>query len=145
VSSTDQVAERGATWSNNTLFEQPSVCSSAQGLGPRRAASKGGEVVEQALPLDAVAAYKAEVAANALEMRPAGLLVARVVDDEHRQQAQQWGQHVEHRRGYLACVRQEVATPAQHAQLHAEAQLVGRSSTALDLVQVGARQAEVLP
>ena len=103
------------------------------------------DVVEQALPLAAVAAYKAEVAANALEMHPAGLLVAWVVGDEHRQQAQLRGQHLEHGRGHFPRIRQEVAAPAQDAQLHTEAELVCRSSTPLDLVQVGTREAEVLP
>jgi hypothetical protein len=113
VSSGDQVAEHGATRPNDPLFERPSVCSSAQGLGPRRAAGKSGEVVEQALPLGTVTAHKAEMAANALEMRPAGLVIARVVGDEHRQQAQLRGQHLEHGRGHLSRISQEVAAPAQ--------------------------------
>jgi hypothetical protein len=40
-----------------------------------------------ALPLGTVAAHQAEVATNALKVGPAGLVIARVVGEEHRQQA----------------------------------------------------------
>jgi hypothetical protein len=75
------------------------VCGAAQALGARCAASIiTGEVFEQQLPLAAIAAHEPEVPTNALEMGPAGLFIARVVGDGHRQQAQLRRQHLEHDR-----------------------------------------------
>jgi len=45
-------------------------------------------VVKQVLPLDTIAAHEPEVSTNALEMTEAGLFIAWVVGEQHRQQAQ---------------------------------------------------------
>jgi hypothetical protein len=96
------------------------------------------------LALGTIAAHEPEVSANALEMRPAGLFITWVVGDEHRQQTQLRCKHLEHHRWHIACIGEEVATPAQRAQLGAKAKLIGGSATALDFVEVGTRQAEIL-
>src|SRR3989442_8140470 len=103
------------------MLEQPGVCGTAQGLSARRAAGNAGEGVKQVLPMGTIATLEAEVSANALEMGEARLFVARAVGEQHRQQAQLGRQPFEHRRWHIARIRQEVATPAQRAELDTEA------------------------
>jgi hypothetical protein len=111
------------------------MCGLAQRFGPRRTASDRGEVGEQALPLSVVTAHEAEVPANTLEMNEAGFLVLRVFGDEHRQEAELRRQHLEDGGGHITRIGKEVATPTQRAELHTESELVGWSTTALDLVR----------
>src|SRR6266849_1502580 len=127
TSSRNQVAQCRAARANDVLFKQPFMCGLAQRFGSRRTAGDCGEVSEQALPLSLVAAHEAEVTANTLEMNEAGFLVLRVLGDEYRQETELRRQHLENGGGHITRIGKEVATPAQRAELHTEAELVGWS------------------
>jgi hypothetical protein len=106
--------------------------------------ANAGEVVKQVLPLGTIAADKAEVSANALKIGPAGLLIAWVVGDEHRQQAKLRRHHLERRRRHIAYIGPGSGHASTPTELDTEVELIGTSATALDFVQVGTRQADVL-
>jgi hypothetical protein len=98
---------------------------------------------QQALPLRPIAAHKAEVLANTLKVGSAGLIVLRVVDQWHRQQTELGCQSLQHSCGHIACVRQELTSPAQRTQLQTEPELVARTAALGNLTEVGIGQCEV--